>query len=172
MIGQEPWPLTRDEFYMNPSSTADQATAKLIAVKRTLPLDRLVKRNSKPIPPLLPQSFCPSSPPPPPPRCASILFPRPWVPSRQATRNPSDTLEAAQSLAATKGANKRISKLPSGKEVPAGGLPSGQSNPRFRSPALVSSRCRLDKRMVNSNPLPRPGPDIDLTWLRYRLYAR
>lgn len=64
MIGQEPWPLTRDEFYMNPSSTADQATAKLIAVKRTLPLDRLVKRNSKPIPPLLPQSFCPSSPPP------------------------------------------------------------------------------------------------------------
>lgn len=58
---RRPWPLTRDEFYMNPSSTADQATAKLIAVKRTLPLDRLVKRNSKPIPPLLPHSFCPPS---------------------------------------------------------------------------------------------------------------
>lgn len=84
MIGQEPWPLTRDEFYMNPSSTADQATAKLIAVKRTLPLDRLVKRNSKPIPPLLPQSFCPSSPPP----SSSMRFD--FISASLSSKSPSD----------------------------------------------------------------------------------
>lgn len=158
MIGQEPWPLKlRMNFtwILPPSTSHGQVNS---GEKKTLPLDWLVKRNSKPRAPprtyLSLQSFYRSIPLPlPNPRCA-ILFPRPWVQvttSDERTPSlipPTPSRRTKASLnAATKGANKRISKLPSGKEV----LPSGQSNPRFRSPALYPDVDSIKERMVNSN---------------------
>lgn len=155
MIGQEPWPLKlRMNFtwILPPSTSHGQVNS---GEKKILPLDWLVKETRSRAP--LPEPTSPSSLsiplPLPNPRCA-ILFPRPWVQvttSDERTPSlipPTPSRRTKASLnAATKGANKRISKLPSGKEV----LPSGQSNPRFRSPALYPDVDSIKERMVNSN---------------------
>lgn len=140
MIGQEPWPLKlgmnftwilpRVDGQVNSGEKKElcRSTGSLKETRsRAIPLPRRTYLSLVPS-----QSFCRSIPLSSSPQCASILFPRPWVrvttrdeePLPWSLRHPRGAPKP-RSMPPPKGANKRISKLPPGKEVLPGGLPSG-----------------------------------------------